>query len=324
MILPNKRCFDSDALYWLSTSSGVKITQQGFLFLDSPVILNAPSYPCPRIIGALCQYENYTFLPCTSAPLTTVTDAQPPFDQFWRNEAACAKQPSEYDFHITMCDLRKGTSIVWSEGSISVQYDMDMNYWLNLFLLLIMTWLIINLGETIALIMEVDDTKPHNHSTVVLSVTLVILVVVGTQQGLWATYHDLTLFWCTVGYIGLYCVYHLSNPNTVNLIVGCLVLLSARFYQTNETPYVATFLFIISARFTQKAFHHPSASLVRYVFMLADIALFVLLYLFAFLPSQKEPTEALLYLLGILFPSVLLGAFIEGVVQSKQKKGTVN
>ena len=44
MILPNKRCFDSDALYWLSTSSGVKITQQGFLFLDSPVILNAPSY----------------------------------------------------------------------------------------------------------------------------------------------------------------------------------------------------------------------------------------------------------------------------------------
>ena len=328
MLLPNKRCFDLDALYWLSTSSGVKITQQGFLFLDSPVIFSDPSYPCPRALNSLCQFENYTFLPCTDMPLTMVTDAPPPFDQFWRNEASCSKLPSLFDFHITSCDLQKGTSIVWSDGLISIQHDTDMNYWLNLFSLLIMTWLIINLGETIALIMEVGDTKPHNHSTVLLSVILVTLIVAGSQESvIWATYEDLTLYWCTVGYILLYCLYHLNNPNTINIIVGCLVLISARFYQTNETPYVATFLFLISTRLTQKACHSLyiesgslcGSALFRYIFMAADVAFFVLMYLYAFIPAHKEPVAAHLYLLGILFSSILLGLFIECFIQSKRE-----
>ena len=331
MLITNRPCFDDKSLYHLSISSGVKITQQGFLFLDADVRLNDPAYPCPRTLGALCAFENYTFFPCTSTPLTSIMDAQPPFDQFWRNEAKCDKFPSKNMFHITPCDLQRGTSVLWSNGIVSVQHDMDMNYWASLSVLLIMTWLIINLGETIALILEIKGSTAHNHNTVVLCIILVSIIVGCTPQSLWITYNDLALYWCTVGYIGLYSLYHLTNQNTINVIIGCLILVSARFYQTNETPYVATFLFMISARFFQKlcyAFFGKTSlqgffwTCVRYAFMVADVAMFVLLYMYSFMPSCRESTQAHLYLIGILFSSACLGVFIAGFVQAKSNSLT--
>ena len=211
---------------------------------------------------------------------------------------------------------------------VSVQHDMDMNYWASLFVLLIMTWLIINLGETIALILEVKGSTAHSHNTVVLCVVLVSIVVGCTPQSLWVTYNDLALYWCTVGYIGLYSLYHLVNQNTINVIIGCLILISARFYQTNETPYVATFLFLISARFFQKACYalHGKTSLqgmywicIRYAFMASDVAMFVLLYMYSFVPSCSESTQAHLYLIGILFSSAYLSIFVANFVQAKSK-----
>jgi len=322
-----KTCFDEDALYWLSTSSGVRVTDQGFLFLDETILMNGPSYPCPRVLGALCQFENYTFLPCTASPLTRVTDAQPPFDKFWYNEPNCQKMPSLYDMHITPCDLQRGTSLLWANGTIMVQFDTNMNDWACLFSLLIMIWLIVNLGETLALIMEVKNAKAHNHSTVILSIILTVIVIMGTQPSIWVTDNDLLLYWCTLIYIWLYCLYHLKNPNTVNIIIGCLILISARFYQTNETPYVETFLFLIAARLSQKVYLNLALrktevgyccwTCARYAFMLIDLALFVLLYLFAVIPSHKEQIEAHLELLGILYSSILLGIFSARYAHSK-------
>jgi len=313
MLLPNKQCFDSESLYHLSISSGVKITQQGFLFFTSPVNMPTPSYACPRTLGALCAYDNYTFLPCTDTPLTRVTDAPPPFERFWRNEAPCGKLPSLYDFHVTPCDLRKGTSMVYSEGRIAIQHDMDMDYWASMATLLIMMWLIVNLGEAMALILEVEGTTPHNHSTVALCIVLMAIVASNTPAEVWTTRGDYALYCCTMVYIALYSVYHLSNPNTVSVIVGCLLLVSSRFYQTNETPYVVTFLFLIAARLVQKALRKDAGlSLSRCAFMIADVALFVLLYVLSFMPSHPA-TQAHLYLLGTLFPAACLGAFVAGL-----------
>lgn len=255
-----------------------------------------------------------------------LTDAPPPFDRFWRNEAKCNKFPSMHRLHITPCDLRSGTTVVWSEGTVAVQHDLDMAYWPSLFVLLIMTWLIINLGETIALILEVKGSTAHNHSTVALCAALVAIIIGSTPQTLWATDHDLLLYWCTVGYVGLYGLYHLRNQNTINIIVGCLILVSARFYQTNETPYVATFLFLIAARFVQTACYAlwGKSSLtgacwawLRFGFMALDAAFFVLLYIYSFVPSCHEPVQAHLYLLGILFSAVSLGMFVANFVRSK-------
>ena len=319
MLLPNKQCFDSQSLYHHSISSGVKITQHGFLFFNSPIRMPTPSYPCPRTLGALCAYENYTFMPCTDQPLTRVTDAPPPFEQFWKNEAKCGKLPSMYDFHVTPCDLRKGTSIVWSDGMIAVQPEMDMDYWSSLITLLIMTWLIVNLGEAMALILEVEGTTPHNHNTVALCAVLVSIVAATTPQEVWATYDDYAIYCSTIVYIALYSVYHLSNPNTINVIVGCLILVSARFYQTNETPYVATFLFLIAARLVQKILRKNSTfSLARTAFMAMDIALFVMLYMLSFIPSCSQPTQAHLYLLGVLFSAACLGAFVANLGKAEE------
>lgn len=310
MFLKEKSCFDPESLYYLSISAGVKITSQGFLFLDSPVRMPSPSYPCPRILGGLCSHGNYTFLPCTSEPLTTVTDAPPPFDRFWRNEAGCGKLPSLSQFHIVPCDLSRGTSIVWSSNSVAVQYDMDMDYWSNLFSMLIVLWLIVNLGETIALILEVEGSTAHNHNTAVLCVALVSIVAANTPESLWVTENDLLLYRLVVGYIVAYSFYHLSNPNTVNVIIGCLILISARFYQTNETPYVPTFLFLISARLIQKLLLKKWDP-VRVAFMAADAVLFYMLYSYSFVPSNLA--RAQLYLLGILFPAACMGAFVASV-----------
>jgi hypothetical protein len=327
MLLSNQLCFDELSLYWLSVSSGVRINQNGFLFFDSPVYM-PDSHACPRIIGALCRHENYTFMPCTAHPLTRVTDAPPPFESFWTSEAVCAKRASMYDFHITPCDLRHGTSIVWSDGRVSVQQNLDLDYWSNLFVLLIMGWLIINLGESIALVLEVKGSTPHHHNTIVLCVALMSIIVANTPDGFWATYDDIVLYWCIVGYIGLYTLYHIENRNTINVIIGCMMLVSGRYYQTNETPYVPTYLFIISARFFQKCYYSWWGKTdvkgliwiyIRYFYMAADVALFVMLYLYAFIPSFREPTQAHLYLLGILYSAFCLGSFVATYVRTKEK-----
>ena len=310
MLLLNKQCFDAEALYHLWISSGVKITQQGFMFFTSPIKMPTPSYPCHRTLGALCAHGNYTFLPCTDSPLTRVTDAPPPFERFWQNEASCGKSASLYDFHVTPCDLRRGTSIVWSGGMIAVQHDMDMDYWASAATLFIMAWLIVNLGEAMALILEVEGSVPHNHSTVALCIALIAIVTANTPTEVWATYDDYAIYCCTLIYIALYSVYHLSNQNTISVIVGCLLLVSSRFYQTNETPYTATFLFLITARLVQKLLRKDAIpSLARNAFMVADVLLFLVLYVKAFVPSQPA-IQAHLYLLGTLFPAICLGAFV--------------
>ena len=327
MLITDKNCFDEHSMYWLSISSGIKINQNGFLFLESKIRM-PKSYPCRRTMGALCQYENYTFLPCTGTPRTMVTDAPKPFDRFWTSEHRCSKYPTESSFDIIPCDLSGGTSILWSDGRIAVQYDQDLNSWANLFVLLIMIWLIINLGEGIALILEVKGTIPHNHNTIVLCVALLCIIIGCTDNDLWATYNDLTLYWCTIAYVSGYALYHIENRNTVNIIVGCMMLVAARFYQTFETPYTAVFLFLISTRFVQKCYYSFWGKIdmqgilwyyVRYIFIVFDVALFVILYIFSFIPTFKEPIQAHLYLLGLLYSSVCVGSFIANFVKSKSR-----
>jgi hypothetical protein len=328
MLLTDQTCFDDSSMYWLSVSSGVRINQNGFMFFNAPVYMPSKStYPCARIIGGLCQHHNYTFLPCTARPLTRVIDAPPPFDEFWTAETKCAKHPSLYDFHITPCDLHHGTSIVYANGQISVQRNLDLDYWSNLAVLLIMGWLIINLGESIALILEVKGSSSHNRYTVALCIALMAIIIDKTPDGFWATYDDLTVYWCTVAYVSLYSLYHLENKNTINVIVGCMLLVSGRYYQTNETPYVPSFLFIICTRLVQKCYYSVWGktdlkgwlwTCVRYACMAADVALFVLLYILCYVPSFREPTQAHLYLLGILFSAICLGSFIANYVRSKE------
>lgn len=325
MFLPDQACFDNTALYWLSVSSGVKITQQGFLFLDGPVIHGGQTYPCPRVLGALCQYQNYTFLPCTDQPRTMLTDAPPPFDTFWQTEAPCGKTPSLYALDVTPCDLVQGTSIVWADGVISVQHDLDMGYWTNLITMIAMIWLIINLGETIALILEVSHDS-HHHSTVLLCLLLLAVLLINTPNGLWATSDDVVIYWSTVAYVAAYALYHVQNPNTVNVIVGCMILVASRWYQTNENPYTGTFLFIIATRWVQKAHYvawgkatleGTAWAYARILFMVADAALAALLFVCAYAPAFPQHAQAHMYLLGMAYTAYCLGSFISYYVRLK-------
>lgn len=327
MLLTDRVCFDDTALYWLSVSSGVKITQRGFQFLDAPVRMRDPSYACPRVLGALCQHGlNYSFFRCTQSPTTMLGDAPPPFETLWAAEApGCNKYPSLDHFDITTCDLVHGASVLWSDGEVSVRYDQDMSYWVNLVAMVIMIWLIVNLGESIALILEMKEADSHHHNTVMLSVLLLAVIISSTPpNGLWVTDHDTALYWSVVGYIGLYSLHHLRNPNTINVIIGCMMLLTARCYQTFETPYASSFMTFISTRFVQKAYFSAwgktPLTAVRVFFLCADTAVVCMLHFFAFVPSFKEPIQAQLYLAGILFASWALGRFIAGYVRSKPKQ----
>jgi hypothetical protein len=70
---------------------------------------------------------------------------------------------------------------------LSVQYELELLYWPNLAKLLIVIWLVINMGESIALVLEVEGTKAQNHSTALLCLILVSLVVAYTPDGTWVT-----------------------------------------------------------------------------------------------------------------------------------------
>ena len=332
MFLEPRPCFDETALYWLSMSSGVKITQQGFYYYNSPITHATKTYTCPRVLGALCNHTDTVFLPCTSEPLIPVADVPPPFDRIWRWESQCRKVPHlRSEYHITPCDLQRGTMLLWSEGQLSVQYEMELPYWPNLIMLLVIIWLVINLGESIALVLEVDGTKAQNHSTSILCLALVIMICVYTPLETWITREETLLYWLVVAYIIAYSLYHIKNTNTINVIVGCLVLVSSRMYQGHETPYVAALLFLIATRFVQKVVFSEwgrlfSAPLqddwfmwVRLCYMTLDITLFVLYYMYAFEPSIQDPLQAQLYVVGLLFAAVGLGVMV-GVFAKERNK----
>ena len=335
MYLEARQCFDDLALYWLSTAEGVKITQQGFYFYHTPVIHSTETFACPRSLGALCNHTatNTIFLPCTQHPLLPVSDIPPPFDRFWRWESSCSKQPTlSSEFHVTLCDLQQGTALLWSEGVLSVQYEMDLPYWPNLLMLFVVIWLVINLGESLALILEVNGSGAQNHSTSFLCIALICMIGAYTPEGTWVTAEERTLYWFVVAYIALYSVYHIKNTNTVNVIVGCLILVSSRMYQTHETPYVASMLFLIAARFVQKVtfseWTHLFVSSIedtwfmwtRICFMGLDVALFTLCYLYAFQPSIRDPLQAQLYVVGLLFPSICMGIMMGVYAKERHTK----
>jgi len=320
MYLEPRPCFDETALYWLSVSSGVKITQKGFFYYNSPIVHTGATFACPRYLGALCNHTDTVFLPCTSEPLIPVADVPPPFDQFWRWETACRKVPTlSAEYHITPCDLRNGAMLLWSEGRLSVQYEMELGYWPNLVILLIIAWLVINMGESIALVLDVEGTRAQNHSTACLCLVFVSIVLAFTPEGMWVTQDERVVYGTVVGYIIAYSLYHIHNTNTINVVVGCLILVSSRMYEGHETPYVAALLFLIMTRLVQKMVMVDWGGLTeatswsvwaRLCFMGLDLALTVIYYLYVFEPSVQDPLQAQLYLIGLLFTAVGLGAMV--------------
>ena len=335
MYLDARACFDESALYWLATSTGVKVTQQGFFYYNTPVLHSTETFACTRTLGALCNHTatNTIFMPCTTQPLIPVSDIVSPFDRFWRWESKCGKSTTlSSEYHVTLCDLQRGTALLWSDGMLSVQYEMELPYWPNMIMLFIVIWLVINLGESIALILEVDGSSSQNHSTALLCIALIVTVTVCTPEGTWVTQEERTLYWFVLVYIVLYSLYHIKNTNTVNVIVGCLILVSSRMYQTHETPYVASLLFLVAARFVQKlifcewgkflssSFEENWFMWVRLLFMVLDVVLFTLCYLFAFQPSIRDPIQAQLYIVGLLFPAVCMGGMVGAFAKSRSAK----
>ena len=317
MRIDDARCFNDYARYLLSTSSGVKITSQGMYFFDDPVIHGSDPHPCIRVLqDALCTDGNYTFLPCTQFPVTTVLDAVPPFNQFWKNEACKGglKTPSLHRFDVLPCDLRKGTSLLWSENQISVMYDMEIPYWPCLVLSLIIIWLVINMGESIALMFRVDGSKRQNHVTCALCVLLIAIIVATTPLGVWSTAQEQLMYGFTIVYILAYSAFHIKNPHTINVVIGCLTLVTSRFYQTQQTPYTPGFMFIIAVRMVQKIYRVDWRmedfvyETSRLGFVIMDMILFILLYTLSLVPSY-DTQPAQMVLTALLFTAWTLGRF---------------
>lgn len=331
MHLPPRDCFDHHALYWLSVSSGVRINQQGFTFYDSPVKHTGTAYDCPRTLGALCSHgESYTFFRCTDTPLTIARDAPPPFRRLWEMEGCRGRIPTLDQFDVTMCDLRDGTALIWADNRISVQYSMDVPYWPTLLICLVVVWLVINMGESIASILRVQqggDTNSYGKITSGLCVILVVTVLIYTPiDALWVTDRERWIFIFTVGYILAYSAFHIVNPHTINVIVGCLVLVTARFYQHNDTPYAAGFLFCIATRFVQKAYVTPGSfsgeddmyQYTRLGFMALDVVFFALIYSESLQNAFPDAMHGQLCLVGILFAAWAVGKLLGGYIMERK------
>ena len=311
MHLPPRECFNQHALYWLSISAGVRINQQGLTFYDSPVKHTTKSYECPRTIGALCRHESYTFFRCTDTPLTM--DAPGPFERLWQMEGCRGKIPALDMYDVMACDLREGTALVWADNRISVQYSMDLPYWPALFVCLIVVWLVINMGESMASILRVEGSGSYGKVTSALCVVLVLIILIYTPGEMWITDRERWIYMFTVVYIVSYSAYHIVNPNTVNVIVGCLVLVTSRFYQHNDTPYAAGFLFCIATRFIQKMYvasFSGGGDLYQHAragFLVMDAIFFVLIYMESLQNAYADSMHGHLCLVGVLFTSWVAG-----------------
>ena len=321
MHLSSRDCFDQQALYWLSISSGVRITQQGFRFYDTPVKHRGVSYECPRTLGALCSHgDSYTFLRCTDTPLTMAADAPAPFHRLWQMEGCMGRVPTLNHFDVMPCDLRDGTALIWADNRISVQYTMDVPYWSMLLVSLIVVWLVINMGKSIASILRVKGADSYGKVTSALCCVLVITILVNTPMDLWVTDREGWTYIFVVFYILAYSAYHMVNPHTVNVIVGCLVLVTSRFYQHNDTPYAAGFLFCIAARFIQKAYvtrfsgEDNVYQYTRIGFMAMDVLFFVLVYSESLQNAFVDSMHGPLCLVGVLFAAFVVGKLLAEII----------
>lgn len=324
MHLPPRDCFDYEALYWLSISSGVRITQQGFTFYDSPMKHSSESYDCPRTLGALCSHgDSYTFLRCTDTPLTIGSDAPPPFHRLWQMEGCTNRIPTLNHLDVMACDLKKGTALIWADNRISVQYSMDISYWSTLIISLIVVWLVINMGESIASILRVKGTESYGKITSALCVILVIVVFFNTPTELWVTEREHLIYFFTIFYIVAYSAYHTVNPHTVNVIVGCLVLVTARFYQHNDTPYAPGFLFCVAVRFFQKIYvtsfsgEDDVYQYTRVGFLGMDIALFLLIYSESLQNAFPDAMHGPLCIVAVLFAAWVMGKLLADIIACK-------
>ena len=327
MRIPPRDCFDGHALYWLSVSSGVRINEQGFTFYDSPVRHTTTSYDCPRTLGALCSYgSNYSFFRCTDFPTTMTNDAPPPFHRLWQAEGCRGKMPTLNHFDVTMCDLKDGTAIIWADNRLSVQYSMDMPYWPMLLVSLVVIWLVINMGESIASILRVKGADSYGKVTSALCVVLVLTVFFSTPLALWITERERWIYFFAIFYILAYSAFHLINPHTVNVIVGCLILVTARFYQQHDTPYAAGFLFCIATRFVQKACvtnfsgEDDLYQVTRIGFMAMDAVFFYLIYSESLQRAFYDPMHGVLCLLGVLYTAWVVGKVLAEFIAERTEE----
>lgn len=324
MHLPLRDCFDQHALYWLSVSSGVRINQQGFTFYDRPVKHTNHAYDCPRTLGALCTHgSSYTFFRCTDTLLTIARDAPPPFRRLWEMEGCKGRIPTLDKFDVSTCDLRDGTAIIWADNNISVQYNMDVPYWPTLVISLIVVWLVINMGESIASILRVKGSDSYGKLTSGLCVILVVIMLIYTPSELWITDQERWFYLFNVFYILAYSAFHVVNPHTVNVIVGCLALVTARFYQHNDTPYAGGFLFCIATRFIQKMYVTNLSGddhvyqYTRLGFMTLDVVFFVFMYMESLENAFPDSIHGQLCLVAVLFTAWVVGKLLGEHVAQK-------
>jgi hypothetical protein len=295
------------------------------VFYDSPVSHTTESYECPRTLDALCAHRsNYSFFRCTDTPFTMANDAPPPFDRLWQMEGCRGKLPALHHFDVMTCDLKEGTSVIWSNNRVSVQYNMDLPYWPMLLISLIVVWLVINMGESVASILRVKGADSYGKVTSALCVVLVITIVSCTPAELWVTDRERWIYIFTVIYILGYSAYHLINPHTVNIIAGCLVLVTARFYQHYDTPYAAGFLFCIATRFIQKVYVTTFSGdddfyqYIRIGFMVLDFILFYLIYHESLRNAFHDPMHGQLCLVGVLFSAWVAGKILAELITRKE------
>lgn len=308
--LPLAGCMAGDAAFMLSTSRGVRVSKNGFFFYDSPVHLPG-GHPCPRIHDGLCAHGNYSFMRCTAEPLTFAASAPPPLEDLWLAETPCGKSPSLEHFDLTACDLtHSDITILWSDNTVAVRYNTSIPYGPKAIIALIMVWLVINLGETVALLLDIDGSKPRNHITAGLCVALVALVAWYTPWQTWATLAEQWMYIFVIVYILAYSAYHVHNQNTINVIVGCLLLVTARYYETCETQYVAPFMFLIATRFFQKCLAKRRASIARLGFMALDVVMFAAQYTVGFEPAFRDKVQGPICACALLYSAWCLSRFV--------------
>ena len=304
--------YDGDIADWstglvgalLDTSRAVRVNSRGIHFYGTDVDSVVRGQRCVRVPYALCKLnDGSVVLPFAHAP---------------RVRAGGHCKHSRHRVlgtvfnDISACDVVEGTDILFVNETVFIDEKLALPLYLYVFVALVVLFLVVSLGQNLTHLLG-DRAAATYPVLTELACTLLVsaLVISHDPWRVWVSQHDRFMFVVLLGYLLIYLLRHgfeLYRASrfvyTFNVIVGCLILTTARLYCTFETPYATIFLVLLTSRFFHKCHSH------RYVLLLAcDALLIAFLYYWSFRPLFFDTNEAPVYLVGILFVTHKIGEF---------------
>ena len=317
---PFLRTSDGSLVDWSSgrvaaltdTSRAVRVSSRGIHFYDHDVRPWGEAAPCTRSATALCVTVNGSLV---------FPENDPPRYKTSRcgihSKGRVLVSDDVND--ISACDVFHGQlDVLYWNNQLHFDVNNYLPDWAYVLVAIAVFYLVISLGQNIARIMgDKDAICTPVITEVICAFLLVFIPSMHHPRRIFVSHNDFDLYCVVTGYIGLYLLRHLFEQAmevhvyTFNVITSTLLLVTARLYNSFETPYASVFLFLFLTRLFHKL-NNPCRRLIDSITIALDGVLVSLHYSYCFVPSFWDPQAAPVYLAAMATVCHFIGLYTFG------------